>query len=187
MYRPGSLSIICRPAGARRRRCSRAPSRSTGASVAHRGDRGNASSLTLENQSRVISLPSQASTARGYPPDFIIIDEAAQCPDDLYRALRPMQLVAGANMWLLSTPFGKRGFFYEQWTEGGSRWRRVKVTALECPHIDREWLEAERQTSLWFNAEYMGEFTEVSASRVFSDDEIDALFSTEVERWHIIG
>ena len=91
----------------------------------------------LENKSRLLSLPSQSpATVRGYTPNFIVVDEAAQCSDELYQALRPMQLVSGANMWLLSTPFGKRGFFYEQWTEGGDRWRRVKITAEQCPRID---------------------------------------------------
>jgi Terminase large subunit, T4likevirus-type, N-terminal len=187
LYRPGSLTLIC---SAGQRQAQEVLGRATamyrriGKPVVAISE--NVSSLTLENESRLISLPSNASTVRGYTPDFIIIDEAAQCPDSLYQALRPMQIVAGANMWLLSTPFGKRGFFYEQWTEAGDRWRRVKITALECPRIDREWLEAERRTSLWFAAEYMAEFTETSAERVFSDTELDALFREGVESWNVI-
>lgn len=148
----------------------------------------NASSATFENGSRMISLPSQSpGTVRGYTPNLIIVDEAAQCSDELYQAIRPMQLVSGAHMWLLSTPYGKRGFFYEQWTEGGERWRRIKVTSEDNPRIDREFLEAERATSLFFASEYMCEFTETSAERVFSDAEIDALFPTpEVEPWNVV-
>ncbi len=189
LYRPGSLSLIC-SAGQRQAQ------EVLGLTVAMYKRIGmplvaiseNVSQLTLENSSRLISLPSSAATVRGYTPDFIIVDEAAQCDDALYQALRPMQLVAGANMWLLSTPFGKRGFFYTEWTEGGERWRRVKITAEECPRIDSAFLEAERRTSLWFDAEYMAVFCETSAERVFSDAEIDALFPTdpEVEQWNVV-
>ena len=187
LYQPGSLSLIC-SAGARQAQevLGRAVAmyRRIGSPVVAIGE--NASSLTLENQSRVISLPSQPATVRGYTPDFIIVDEAAQCSDELYQSLRPMQLVAGANMWLLSTPFGKRGFFYEQWADGGDRWRRVKITADQCPRIDAAFLEAERRTSLWFDAEYLAEFTETSAERVFSDQELDNLFKEQVESWNVI-
>jgi hypothetical protein len=191
LYRPGSLSLIC-SAGQRQAQevlaLAVAMYRRIGAPIVAIGE--NASSLTLENGSRLLSLPSQSpSTVRGYSPDFIIVDEAAQCSDELfYGALRPMQLVAGANIWLLSTPFGKRGFFYTEWTEGGDRWRRIKVTADQCPRIDSAFLEAERRTSLWFPAEYMAEFTETSAERVFSDAEIDALFPTdpEVVQWNVL-
>ena len=189
LYRPGSLTLIC---SAGQRQAQEVLGRATamyrriGKPVVAISE--NVSQLTLENESRLISLPSQPSTVRGYTPDFIIIDEAAQCPDELYQALRPMQLVAGANMWLLSTPYGKRGFFHAEWTEGGDRWRRVKITAEECPRIDPEFLEAERRTSLWFDAEYMAMFTETSAERVFSDDEIARLFPTqEVVQWHVIA
>jgi len=187
LYQPGSLTLIC-SAGARQAQevLGRMVSmyRRIGSPVVAIGE--NASSLTLENQSRVISLPSTAATVRGYTPSFIICDEAAQCDDALYQALRPMQIVSGATMWLLSTPFGKRGFFYEQWTAGTDRWRRIKVTSEQCPRIDREWLEAERRTSLWFDAEMLCEFTETSAERVFSDAELDALFREGVESWNVI-
>jgi len=189
LYQPGSLTLIC---SAGQRQAQEVLGRATamyrriGKPVVAISE--NVSSLTLENESRLISLPSNASTARGYTPDFIIIDEAAQCPDELYQALRPMQLVAGANMWLLSTPFGKRGFFYDQWTTASDRWRRVKITAEQCPRIDPAFLEAERQTSLYFDSEYMAEFTETSAERVFSDDEIARLFPIpEVQQWNVIA
>lgn len=190
LFRPGSLSLLC-SAGQRQAQevllTAVQMYRRIGAPVVAISE--NVSQLTLENKSRLLSLPSQSpATVRGYTPDFIVVDEAAQCPDELYQALRPMQLVAGANMWLLSTPFGKRGFFYEQWVDGGDRWRRVKITAEQCPRIDAAFLAAERATSLFFDAEYMAEFSDVSAERVFSDAEIAALFANdpEVEPWNVV-
>ncbi len=40
------------------------------------------------------------------------IDEAARVSDELYRAVRPMLATSGGRIVLLSTPFGKRGFFF---------------------------------------------------------------------------
>src|SRR5260370_38314305 len=46
----------------------------------------------------------------------------------------------------MSTPRGKRGFFYETWQDAGAEWERVQVTAEECPRIPRSFLEEERRT-----------------------------------------
>ena len=65
----------------------------------------------------------------------MLIDEAARVSDELYRSVRPFLAVADGDLWLMSTPFGKRGFFYEEWENGGPRWTRFKITAPECPRI----------------------------------------------------
>ena len=69
--------------------------------------------MILPNGSRILALP--GSSARGYSaPDVVIIDEASQVPDEVYLAVRPMMTAnPNAVMFLLSTPFGKEGFFYE--------------------------------------------------------------------------
>jgi hypothetical protein len=62
---------------------------------------------------------------------------------------------------LLSTPRGKQGVFYRTWNEGEG-WKKVKVTADECPHITKEYLDEERRTmgESWFRQEYCCEFTQ---------------------------
>ena len=76
--------------------------------------------LEVAHGSRIISLPCQAVTIRGYSNvRLLVIDEAARVPDDLYYSVRPMLAVARGRTVLLSTPYGKRGFFYETWTHGG--------------------------------------------------------------------
>jgi hypothetical protein len=54
---------------------------------------------------------------------LLIVDEAARVDDELYYAVRPMLAVSGGVLMMLSTPFGKRGVFYEEWT-GGECWER---------------------------------------------------------------
>jgi hypothetical protein len=132
----------------------------------------NRLSCTLSNGSRIVSLPSSEGTVRGFSaPDLIVEDEASRVEDDVHAALRPMLAVSGGRYVLMSTPFGKRGHFYLEWTEGGPAWERVLITANDCPRISATFLEAERQSlgDLFFRSEYLCEFTET----------LDAVFGYE--------
>lgn len=140
--------------------------------------------LELTNGSRIVSLPGKEATIRGYSGvSLLIVDEAARVPDDLYMATRPMLAVSGGRLVLLSTPFGKRGFFHHEWTEAprSAGWKRVKVLARECPRIDPDWLERERQAigDWWYRQEYLCEFVETD-DQVFRYDEIMAAFTSDV-------
>ena len=106
-------------------------------------------SLTLSNGSRIISLPggNDGKTVRGYTgPDVIVIDEAAQCSDELYHSITPMQASNPAGKLILcSTPHGQKGFFYDTWKEDLPGWLKVAVRADENPRIDPAWLEEQKQ------------------------------------------
>jgi len=113
--------------------------------------------LQLSNGSRIVSLPCSGDTIRGYANvKVLIIDEAARVPDDLYRTVRPMLAVSGGRLWCLSTPYGKRGFFYEAWAKGGPEWTRVEVPASQIPRITPAFLDEERRNlgDAWFRQEY---------------------------------
>jgi hypothetical protein len=127
-----------------------------------RGDGDNAMSLLLPNGSRIVGLPGTEATVRGFSAvSLILIDEAARVQDDMYSALRPMLAVGDGDLWMMSTPSGQRGFFYEAWQDGGEEWFRVSVKATECERITAAFLEAERRTmdAPCFAQEYMCEFT----------------------------
>ena len=57
-------------------------------------------------------------------------------------AVRPMLAVSQGRLIALSTPAGKRGWFYEAWI-GGDSWHRVKVAATDCPRISQAFLDEE--------------------------------------------
>jgi hypothetical protein len=142
------------------------------------------SALELEftNGSRIVALPGKEATIRGFSGvSLLIVDEASRVPDELYQAVRPMLAVSGGDILLLSTPFGKRGFFHHEWTEGGADWHRTKITANDCPRIPREWLEQERRAigDWWFRQEYMCEFVE-TIDQVFSYDDIQRALDDSV-------
>jgi hypothetical protein len=123
----------------------------------------SASSLRLElvNGSRIISLPAQEETIRGYAGvNLLLIDEAARVPDALYRSVRPMLAVSQGRLVALSTPFGKRGWFYDEWRSDAD-WERYRVPATEIPRISASFLEQERVAlgEAWFRQEYDCDFT----------------------------
>ncbi len=138
--------------------------------------------LEFKNLSRIVALPGKEATIRGFSGvSLLIVDEASRVPDELYQAVRPMLAVSGGDILLLSTPFGKRGFFHHEWTEGGADWHRTKVTARDCPRIPREWLEQERQSigDWWYRQEYLCEFVE-SVDSVFRYEDIQRALDPKV-------
>jgi len=143
------------------------------------------SALRLEfaNGSRVQVLPGKEATVRGFSGvSLLLIDEAARVPDELYQSVRPMMAVSQGRIILLSTPFGSRGFFWQEWCEGGDDWRRVKITADQCPRIPAEWLEKEKQRigDWWYSQEYQCSFVD-NIEACFSTADILAAISSEVQ------
>lgn len=137
--------------------------------------------LELTNGSRVISLPGKEMTVRGFSgAKLLVIDEAARVDDGLYYSVRPMLAVSGGRIVCLTTPWGKRGFFHHEWTEGAG-WEKVMVRADQCPRISKKFLEEERRSmpASWFAAEYNCEFTETEDS-VFSYQDVMGAFDASV-------
>jgi hypothetical protein len=123
--------------------------------------RQTTSELELDNHSRIVCLPCKEETIRGYSNvSLLIIDEAARVPDDLYRAVSPMLAVSQGRLICLSTPYGKRGFFYDAWAKGGADWARICVPADQVPRITADFLARERRTlgEQWFRQEYCCSF-----------------------------
>jgi len=138
--------------------------------------------MELSNGSRIIALPGKEATIRGFSGvSLLIIDEASRVEDALYQSVRPMLAVSGGRIILLSTPFGKRGFFHSEWTDGQD-WRKVKITADQCPRINKDWLERERAMigDWWFLQEYFCEFVETD-DQVFSYDDIQAALDSDIK------
>jgi len=116
--------------------------------------------IKFAGEGRIKALPNNERTARIYARvSLIIIDEASRVPDQLYGAVTPMLMVSrasglGGRIGLLSTPFGKRGFFYEEWIAG--RYKRFRAPWTECPRIKPEDVELERKRhgDLWVQQEY---------------------------------
>jgi hypothetical protein len=172
LYHPGSLVLILAPAERQAKETFGKVAqayRRLGHSVAP--DSYRKLGMRLANGSRIEALPGSEKTIRGFSGvDLLVLDEAARVEDGLYFAVRPMLAVSGGALIMLSTPAGRRGVFFEEWTEGVG-WERYEVPAEECPRISEAFLEEERLSlpRRVFDQEYRCVFTETE----------DAVFSVE--------
>ena len=135
--------------------------------------------LELPNGSRIVALPGKEATIRGFSGvRLILVDEASRIDDALIHAVSPMLAVSGGRLVMLSTPWGKRGVFYETWEHGGPAWERYRVPATDCPRISAEFLESERRSlgRLWFASEYLTEFVD-PVDAAFREEDIQAAFN----------
>jgi hypothetical protein len=127
-------------------------------------ERMTAEVLELKNMSKIVCVPCREDTIRGFSAiDLLVIDEAARVPDELYRAVRPMLAVSKGRLIALSTPYGKRGWFWNAWAREGDDWQRIQIRADQCPRIDADFLEQERRAlgESWFRQEYCCSFESV--------------------------
>jgi hypothetical protein len=142
----------------------------------------SATRLELTNGSRIVALPGSENTVRGYSsPALVLIDEAARVPDDLYSSLRPMLAVGEGRLVALSTPWGRRGWFYTAWQHGGDAWQRFRVPAADCPRITPEFLADELREvgPLRYASEYLCEFVDTE-EQFFASALIERALSADV-------
>jgi hypothetical protein len=184
---PGSLVLVASPS---ERQSAEFLRKASGMvkmlGIKPRGDGDNSVSLLFPNGSRIVGLPGREGTVRGFSAvSLLLIDEASRVADTVYKALRPMLAIGNGDLWLMSTPYGKRGFFYESWEHGGDLWQRESVKAEDCERIDADFLEEERAQlgALWFRQEYCCEFVDNGAS-VFGRDLVEGAMDDDVDPLH---
>jgi hypothetical protein len=107
-----------------------------------------------------------------------VFDEAALVSDEAYHLARPfLKGVPGAEFLVLSTPYGKRGWFYDRWEKGGADWARVSVDAFQSGRFSLGELEKERREvgDWWFDQAYRLKFHD-AVGAVFLERDIAAAF-----------
>ena len=131
--------------------------------------------LQLKNGSVIHCLPTGESGygIRGFTINMLIVDEAAFINEDVYQAVTPMLAVTRGPIILLSTPFGRTGYFARCFND--PTFSKFHVSSLECTRIDKEFLTQEktRMSTLQFSQEYLGEFCD-DLMQLFPDSLIKA-------------
>jgi hypothetical protein len=141
------------------------------------------SEIWLKNDSRIIALPNNPETVRGYSDcALLVLDEASRIPHSIIIATQPMILASRGDIIMLSTPAGQGNFFYEQWSDVHSPWERIIARASDCPRFDPKQLAQMRHdfgpamAAQEFDCEFLRD-----DQQVFSTDSIDAMFDTDEE------
>jgi hypothetical protein len=148
-----------------------------------KGDGENEMSIELPNGSRIIGLPGNEMTIRGFgggpaAGGRSIAGERRLVPGDPADAGGEQRVLVA----LMSTPYGRCGFFYETWASGDPEWERVQVTGEECPRIPKEFLKKEREVlgDCHFRQEYLCEFVD-AASSVFDIEAVERALTSDVK------
>jgi hypothetical protein len=123
--------------------------------------------IIMQNGSKIYSLPAGRTGyfIRGFSLDLLIADEAAYIPETVWNSIIPMIAVSRKLRqmgWiiLLSTPFGKGGYFYDSFSN--KDYMAIHVSSEDCSRIPKDFLmrEKERMTKAEYRQEYQGEFTD---------------------------
>jgi len=90
------------------------------------------------NQSRIISLPNNDRTVRGYRAHKVYCDEFAALMNDneILAAIQP-SISRGGDLTILSTPRGRANRFWDIWDDDNSGYKRHRISWEECP--DKEY------------------------------------------------
>lgn len=133
--------------------------------------RKNIVELQTRNGSSIVATPNNPDRIRGYTADDIYLDEAAHFLNDepVMRAIKPMLSATQGHITVISTPFGKRGLFWDQYKMAVDRQAHdSNVKAYEfhpstiSPLITPAYMQEERRnlTELEFKQEFEAVFIE---------------------------
>src|SRR5208282_1589553 len=113
----------------------------------------NKNQMQLKNGSVIAATPNNPDRIRGYTANDIYLDEAAHFLNDepVMRAIKPMLIATQGTFTIVSTPFGKRGLFWDQYriaTEEQATRDDVRAydfyPSTRSPLITKERMEQER-------------------------------------------
>lgn len=133
--------------------------------------------VNLKNGTRVYCLPigKTGTYIRCLTIDLLVGEEAAYIPECVWTAVKPMLAVSKQTRglgweFLLSTPFGKGGYFYNATLD--EDYLQIHVSSESCPRISRDFLAKERRrmSKTEYAQEYLGEFV----------DDFNQFFSTDL-------
>ena len=185
--KPGSLTLIVAPIGPQANETLvKAVRFIEKVGIRTRKVAGYVHSAQLPNGSRILARAGQPQHIRGISAvDLLILDEAAFLHNDVYPAVLPMISTTKGELWLASTPHGRRGFFYKEFTSNDPGWTRIMSTADDSPFISKE--EIDRQRKLkgknWILQEYFCKwadpddaFFDMADLEKCYDDSIEPLF-----------
>ena len=107
MTHAGSLTFVVSPCGRQSGEFVRKAREFVGRlELRARGDGDNAMSVLFPNGSRIVGVPGDEGTIRGFSKvSLLLVDEASRVPDEMYSAVRPMLAVSGGALWLMSKAY----------------------------------------------------------------------------------
>lgn len=108
---------------------------------------------------KMISRPvgTTGDATRGFNGGVLMVDEASRMPDLFWIAAKPVLLTQAGEIWMSSTPHGKKGYFWERFNEAynlkdpKARFKAFYITTdqvMKERPISKTWTEEQRQGAL---------------------------------------
>ena len=135
-------------------------------------DRPTKHIIKLKNGSVIHSLPcgDTGFGIMGFTIDLLIADEAAFIPEEVWNSIIPALAITRGEIWLLSTPFVKEGYYYKCFSDPS--FTAFHTSSEDCPRKDVIFLERQKEvlTKAQYAQMYLGQF--VDELRQFFSDEL---------------
>ena len=134
-------------------------------------DRPTKHKISLKNESVIHCLPAGDTGygIMGFTIDLLIADEAAFIPEEVWNSIIPALAITRGDIWLLSTPFVKEGYYFECFSD--SSFTSFHTSSEDCPRRDDEFLAHKKATitKAQYSQMYLGEFVD-ELRQFFPDD-----------------
>jgi len=122
--------------------------------------------IQLKNGSQVLARPvgTTGDAVRGFTGDVLIIDEASRMPELAFTAAKPTLLTTAGQIWMCSTPFGKKGYFYESFLNKDNRFKSWHISSekvIQDRPITIGWTEDKREKAIQFLASEKRDMSEL--------------------------
>ena len=139
-------------------------------------------SLQLPNGSKIFAIANSEKSSRGYTANIVIVDEAALVQDDVIGTAAPTLARTNGKLWLLSTPHGQSGLFYNVWHDQELKdWYRVKATIEDCQYAGKAFIDEQRRLFPHnFRQEFYCEFTP-ARGRLLSRERVEAMIDPTIK------
>ena len=124
--------------------------------------------ITLKNGSTInMKSAENLDGLRGFTLDWVIIDEAAYCSEEVWKIVQPELAVRKGRAWIISSPWKKDWLWdlYRMEDLDPKRYKSYHFISTDSPYYDQEEADSYRQThtELEYRIEILAEFLEGGA------------------------
>lgn len=140
--------------------------------------------IRLKNGAEIRSRPvgPKGDAFRGFTADVNWFNEASQWPELAFVAMTPTLLTTGGSIWMDSTPFGKKGFFWNSFENKQKLWKVYYKNSEDVTQnrpVSDTWTAERREKAIRFLNDRKAEL-----STLLYGQEFLGLFLDDIQRFY---
>ena len=123
--------------------------------IAKGKDKPTLNRIRLTNGSEILARPvgQTGDALRGFTGNILILDEASRFSELIMEAATPTLLTTAGEIWICSTPFGRKGFFYKAFLNKDKRYKVWHINAedvIKNRKISKGWTKEQKASAIGF-------------------------------------